>query len=143
MMKTHEQDFTYEHILGFGELLGLPMTMMENPEMVRMWGSDMDFPIDFIIVDQKLLARAVFVKEGEANEEYAEFILRFRDKEGATRIKPNLESGRIWPMIWTGIGISDLDPEELRDVGLGLFRTTRTFGEEALSRFSLRKQFEK
>ena len=143
-MKNLEDTFSYEHLLGFGEYFGWNMVHLENPEMVRLWINDSageGFPMDLLIIDGELLARTVFVEESEVTEEYAQFILRFNRKEGATKIKPNIENGRIWPMIWTSIGLSDIEPRELRQLITGLYRTTVNFGEEALSRFSLRKQW--
>lgn len=136
------QEFTYEHLVGYMGHLGYVVSHLDSPEMVRLWFSDEDFPIDLIIDGNSLLIRTVFLAEAPATEEYAEFILRFKGKEGATKIKPNYENGKIWPMIWTSIGLSDLDPEELNESLKGIYRTTKSFGEEALARFSLRKQFE-
>jgi len=137
--------FNYDHLLGFGEYLGWNLVHLENPEMVRLWindNSDDDFPIDLIISEGELLARSVYVKESDLSEDYAQFILRFNRKEGPTKIKPNIENGRVWPMIWTSISLNDLEPPELFQLVMGLYRTTLNFGEEALSRFALRKQFE-
>lgn len=142
-MKTkYSDEFTYDQLIGYGNHLGFDMVLLDSPEMARLWFSDEDFPIDFIIEENVLLIRTVFVAEAPSTDDYAEFILRFKGKEGATKIKPNYENGKIWPMIWTSIGLTDLDPEELLEAIKGIYRTTKNFGDEALARFSLRKQFE-
>lgn len=142
MIYLPAEGFTYEQLAGYLELQGWEANKLDSPEMLRLWFEDEDFPIDLIIDGNSLLIRTVYVAQAPSSEEYAEFILRFTGKEGATKIKPNYENGKIWPMFWTSIGLSDLDPEELLQAIVGLYRTTKSFGEEALARFSLRKQFE-
>lgn len=142
MANQSEEVFTYDHLAGYLALQGWEADKLDSPEMLRLWFVDEDFPIDLIIDGNSLLIRTVYVAQASSSEEYAEFILRFTGKEGATKIKPNYENGKIWPMIWTNIGLSDLDPEELLQALIGIHKTTKSFGDEALARFSLRKQFE-